>query len=74
VALSNKELVAFADPRGIRPLVIGKNGKETVIASETCGLRTVGAKFFREVLPGELMTVSKNGLKSVILAKQDPEI
>ena len=47
VALSNKELVAFRDPRGIRPLVIGKNENETVIGSETCGLRTVGAKFLR---------------------------
>ncbi len=73
VALSTKEMVAFRDPRGIRPLVIGKNGKEVVIASETCGLRTVGAKFLREVLPGELVIVSKNGIKSKILAKQDPK-
>ncbi|MFH1608659.1 MAG: amidophosphoribosyltransferase [Patescibacteria group bacterium] len=73
VALSTKELVAFRDPRGIRPLVIGKNGKEMVVASETCGLRTVGAKFFREVFPGEMVIISKKGIKSKILAKQDPK-
>ncbi|HAQ02425.1 amidophosphoribosyltransferase [Candidatus Nomurabacteria bacterium RIFOXYC2_FULL_36_8] len=73
VALSTKELVAFRDPRGIRPLVVGTNGEETVFASETCGLRTVNAKFLREVLPGELVTVSKSGMKSTILATADPK-
>ncbi len=73
VALSTSELVAFRDPRGIRPLVIGKKGKEVVIASETCALRTVGAELFREVLPGEMIIVSKNGIKSKILDKADPK-
>jgi amidophosphoribosyltransferase len=73
VALSKEELVAFRDPRGIRPLVVGENGKEKVFASETCGLRTVGAKFLKEVLPGELIIVSKSGMKSKILAKEDPK-
>ncbi|MFA5936921.1 MAG: amidophosphoribosyltransferase [Candidatus Paceibacterota bacterium] len=73
VALSPKEMVAFRDPRGIRPLVIGKKGDETIIASETCALRTVGANFLREVLPGEMVIISKDGIKSKILAKQDPK-
>jgi len=74
VALSNKELVTFRDPRGIRPLVIGKREKETVVASETCALRAVGASLLREVLPGELVIISKNGLKSEILAKEEPKL
>jgi amidophosphoribosyltransferase len=74
VALSPKELVAFRDPRGIRPLVIGKKGKETIFASETCALRTIGASLFREVLPGELVTISKKGMKSKILAKEEPKL
>jgi amidophosphoribosyltransferase len=73
VALSTKEMVAFRDPRGIRPLVIGKRGSETIVASETCALRAVGAQFLREVLPGEMVIISKNGMKSKILAKQDPK-
>ncbi len=73
VALSKDELVAIRDPRGIRPLVMGKNGKEVAVASETCGLRTVGSHFLREILPGEMVTISKSGIKSKILAKVDPK-
>ena len=73
VALSNTELVAFRDPRGIRPLVIGTNGKEIIVASETCALRTVGAQFLREVSAGEIVTISKKGMKSKIMTKLDPK-
>ena len=73
VALSPKELVAFRDPRGIRPLVMGTRDGETIVASETCALRSVGAVFLREVLPGELVIISKTGIKSKILAKVDPK-
>ena len=79
VALSTKELVAFRDPRGIRPLVIGKSekptsaGKEIVVASETCGLRSTGVKFLREVLPGEMVIISKKGIQSKILSSVEPK-
>jgi len=74
VALSNSEMVAFRDPRGIRPLVIGKRDAETIVASETCALRTVGAHLLREVLPGEMVSISKKGMKSKILAKEEPKL
>ncbi|MEK7113828.1 MAG: amidophosphoribosyltransferase, partial [Patescibacteria group bacterium] len=73
VALSTKELVAFRDPRGIRPLVLGKRGKEVIVASETCALNTIGAEFVREVLPGEMVVISKRGIKSIILTKEKPK-
>ncbi|KKQ86747.1 MAG: Amidophosphoribosyltransferase [Parcubacteria group bacterium GW2011_GWF2_38_8] len=73
LALSTRELVAFRDPRGIRPLVLGRKGKETIVASETCALRTVGANFVREILPGEMVVISQKGIKSVILAKKEPK-
>ena len=73
VALSTKELVAFRDPRGIRPLVMGRRGKQIAVASETCALRTTGVKFVREILPGEMLIVSKDGIKSKILAKIEPK-
>ena len=73
VALSTKDMVAFRDPRGIRPLVIGKRDKEIIVASETCALRATGASFLREVLPGELVTISEKGIKSKILVKVDPK-
>ncbi|PIP69263.1 amidophosphoribosyltransferase [Candidatus Nomurabacteria bacterium CG_4_9_14_0_2_um_filter_32_10] len=74
VALSNKEMVAFRDPRGIRPLVIGKRENETIIASESCALRTVGAHLLREVLPGEMVSISKKVMKSKILAREEPKL
>lgn len=73
ITLSKKEMVAFRDPRGIRPLVIGRRDGETIIASETCALRATGANFLREVLPGEIVTVSKNGIKSEIVGKEKPK-
>jgi len=77
VALSTKELVAFRDPRGLRPLVMGRRGNEIIIASETCALNTTGAKFVREILPGEMVVISGKGsksiIKSIILAKEKPK-
>mgnify|MGYP001580898542 CR=1 FL=1 len=73
VALSSKELVAFRDPRGIRPLILGKNGNETIIASESCALRTVSATLLRDVMPGEMIIISKNGMRSEILTKAEPK-
>ena len=73
VALSTTELVAFRDPRGIRPLVLGRRGKEVIVASETCAFSTTGAKFVREILPGEMVIISDKGIKSVILANEEPK-
>lgn len=63
VACSKKRLYAFRDPWGFRPLVIGKLNGYYAIASETCALDTIGAQFIREVKPGEIIQVDKNGLK-----------
>lgn len=73
VALSRDTLVAFRDPRGIRPLVMGERNGETIFASETCALRTTGATFVREVLPGEMVVVTDKGIESVILAIVEPK-
>lgn len=66
VALSSTKLIAFRDPYGFRPLVLGKtktNGY--VVASETCALDAVGAIFIRDILPGEIIVISDEGLKSI---------
>ena len=49
------KLIAFRDPRGMRPLVYGKTKYGWAIASETCALDIVGAKFVRDVEPGEIL-------------------
>ncbi|HTE48897.1 MAG TPA: amidophosphoribosyltransferase [Candidatus Paceibacterota bacterium] len=78
VALGLDSLVAFRDPRGLRPLCMGKKGKEIIISSETCALYTIGAKFVREIEPGEMVVISKAGketiTKSVTLANVKPKL
>jgi amidophosphoribosyltransferase len=65
VALSEGALMAFRDPFGFRPLVLGRLDGEWVVASETCALDLVGAVFEREVAPGELVVVDEDGLRSL---------
>jgi amidophosphoribosyltransferase len=64
VVMVNDKLIAARDPFGIRPLVMGRLGEATVFASETTALDMVGAKFVREVEPGEAVVVDENGLTS----------
>jgi amidophosphoribosyltransferase len=59
VALSEGKLVAFRDPRGMRPLCLGRLDEDWVVASESCALDLVGADFEREVQPGELLVVDE---------------
>jgi amidophosphoribosyltransferase len=59
VALSEGKLIAFRDPRGMRPLCLGKLDGDWVVASETCALDLVGAQFEREIRPGELMVIDE---------------
>jgi len=63
--LTEKELIGIRDPFGIRPLVIGKLSKSYILASETCALDIIGAKFIREVKNGEVVVITETGLKSI---------
>jgi amidophosphoribosyltransferase len=65
VALAQGRLVAFRDPHGFRPLVLGRIHDDWVVASETCALDLVGAEFVREVERGEAVLVDADGLRSV---------
>src|SRR5690606_7008574 len=66
--LTKNSLAAFRDPNGIRPLSIGKIGKDIyVFSSETCALDAVGAEFIRDVEPGEIVVADKDGLHSYSL-------
>ena len=57
VIMTNKKLVGVRDPLGIRPLVLGKIKNSYVLASETCALDIIGAKFIREVENGEIIVI-----------------
>ncbi|MGI8421454.1 MAG: amidophosphoribosyltransferase, partial [Gaiellaceae bacterium] len=71
VALSEGTLFACRDPRGMRPLCLGRLGEDWVVASETCSLDLVGADFVRELAPGELIVVDDDGLRSRSAVSQD---
>ncbi|HEY4511673.1 MAG TPA: amidophosphoribosyltransferase [Candidatus Paceibacterota bacterium] len=64
VVLTANELIGARDPSGFRPLVLGKLGHAFVLASETCAFDLIGAKFLREIKPGEVVVISSEGLKS----------
>ena len=63
--LTNNKLIGIRDPFGIRPLVIGKLNKSFVLASETCALDIIGAKFVRQVDNGEIVVITDKGLDSI---------
>jgi len=65
VALSEGTLIAFRDPHGFRPLVLGRLHDDWIVASETCALDLVGAEFVREVERGEAVLIDEQGLRSV---------
>ncbi len=64
VMLDARNLYAMRDPYGWRPLSIGKLGEGYLVASETCAFDLLGAKFIRDVEPGEIVKINENGLHS----------
>lgn len=65
VMLTPDGILGARDPCGFRPLCIGKKGDATILASETCALDIIEAEYLRDVEPGEIVIVDKNGLRSV---------
>ena len=61
VVASPRKLIGARDPFGFKPLCIGKRDNAYILASETCALETIGAEFVRDVLPGEVVTISPEG-------------
>jgi amidophosphoribosyltransferase len=62
--LTDKEMIAVRDPHGFRPLVLGKLKDSFVVASETCAFDLVEASYVREIEPGEILHISKDGARS----------
>jgi amidophosphoribosyltransferase len=65
VALTNKKLVGARDPLGIRPLVLGELNGAYILASETCALDIIGAKFIRDIENGEVVIITEEGIQSI---------
>jgi amidophosphoribosyltransferase len=56
-------VIAFRDPAGLRPLVLGQIGDRYCVASESCAFDIIGAKLLRDVQPGEMVSIGENGLQ-----------
>ncbi|HEY5337214.1 MAG TPA: amidophosphoribosyltransferase, partial [Rhizomicrobium sp.] len=64
VALTSKKVIGVRDPWGVRPLVLGELNGAYIVTSETCALDIIGARFVRDVKPGEMIVIDKDGIKS----------
>jgi len=65
VGLTNKKLIGARDPLGIRPLVLGQLDGRYILASETCALDIIGARFVRDIENGEVVVISEEGIESI---------
>ena len=72
VAVVEGTLIGVRDPLGIRPLVMGTIGDATILASETCALDIIGAEYVRDIDPGEMVIISKDGVSSLRIAENQP--
>jgi amidophosphoribosyltransferase len=71
VLMTQHKLFAMRDPHGIRPLSIGRFGKNFVLSSETAAMDIIGAEFMREVERGELVVIDEAGLRSQIYNNEE---
>jgi amidophosphoribosyltransferase len=65
VAMTNKKMIGVRDPLGIRPLVLGDLNGTPVLASETCALDMIGARFVRDIAHGEMVVISDDRIESL---------
>ena len=72
VCIADDMMIGVRDPHGVRPLVLGKRDNAYVLSSETCGLDIIGAEFIRDLLPGEMVVIDKNGITSIMPFQEQP--
>jgi amidophosphoribosyltransferase len=72
VLLTRDELYAIRDPRGFRPLALGRLEGAWVVASETCAFDLINAEYVREIEPGEMLRISRSGLESIRFGSEKP--
>jgi amidophosphoribosyltransferase len=72
VMIDGEKLIAARDPFGFRPLVLGQRGRDICIASETAAFDIVGAKYLREIEPGEVLIIDRDGLRSARFGASRP--
>lgn len=73
VIASPRKLIGVRDPLGLKPLCLGRRGTSYLIASESCALQAVGAELVRDLLPGEILTISQKGIDSNLVLCQEKQ-
>lgn len=73
VVSSPRKMIGARDPFGLKPLCIGKRENTYFLASESCAVAAVGAEFIRDVEPGEIVTITKDGIQSDLSIAIEPE-
>ena len=68
--MTKNMLIGVRDPDGIRPLCIGQVGEGYIVTSESCAIDSVNGKFLRDVEPGEIVVINKDGLRSIRYASE----
>lgn len=64
LVMSARKLVGVRDPLGLKPLCLGRRNGDYILASESCALSAIDAEFVRDIRPGEIITITKDGIKS----------
>jgi amidophosphoribosyltransferase len=72
VMIDGEKLIAARDPFGFRPLVLGARGRDICIASETAAFDIVGAQYLREIEPGEVLIIDRDGMRSARFGSSRP--
>lgn len=71
--LSQDQLICYRDPCGVKPLIIGQLDDIWIVSSESCAIESIGGTILRDVIPGERITIDKNGLHSFIEKQYRPQ-
>ena len=64
IVMSPRKIIGIRDPLGLKPLCLGKRGNEYILSSESCALSSIDAQFVRDVKPGEIVSITKDGISS----------
>ena len=64
IVMSPRKIIGIRDPLGLKPLCLGRRGKEYILSSESCALNAIDAEFVRYIEPGEIVSITKDGISS----------
>jgi amidophosphoribosyltransferase len=73
VFMTKDTLIGIRDPYGVRPLCLGKLAEAYILSSESCAFSSIGARFIRDIAPGEMIVINQDGIKTFRLPKVEAE-